>query len=218
VTAAASRPLRADRPVAVPAASPAPVVLDVGVLSVQGDFSAHARAVETLGHRARRVKAVEHLAGLAALLLPGGESTSMLKLLRGEGLWQPLADFCRSGRPVLGTCAGAILLASRVSAPEQPALGVLDIDVERNAYGRQRDSFETLLDEPPPGMPALEAVFIRAPVIRRTGPGVEVLARHGGLPVLVRDGPVWAATFHPELTADTRVLAAVLAGAGAGAA
>jgi 5'-phosphate synthase pdxT subunit len=184
--------------------------LEVGVLSVQGDHAAHARAVASLGHRARRVKAPEHLAGLAALVLPGGESTTMLKLLQAEQLWEPLGAFCRSGRPVFGTCAGAILLAQRVSAPAQPALGVLDIDVERNAYGRQRDSFEAALDEPPPGMPGLCAVFIRAPVIRRTGRGVQVLARHGGHPVLVRCGPVWAATFHPELTDDTRVLQAVL--------
>lgn len=218
---------RTDRPAGVPApagesaagAVPAPGAdprpLDVGVLAVQGDFAAHERAVAALGHRARRVKAPEHLDGLKALLLPGGESTTMLKRLQEDGLWEPLGAFCSSGRAVLGTCAGAILLARRVLRPEQPSLGVLDLDVQRNAYGRQRESFETALDEPPRAAPDLVAVFIRAPVIRRVGPGVEVLARHGGHPVLVRAGPVWAATFHPEMTGDTRLLAAVLAGADA---
>jgi 5'-phosphate synthase pdxT subunit len=217
--AAASGTPRAQRPAPDPAApEPASVtdrVLDVGVLAIQGDFAAHARAIRALGHRARNVKAAEHLDGLQALVLPGGESTTMLKLLHEERLWEPLSVFCRSGRPVFGTCAGAILLAHRVSAPEQASLDVLDIDVERNAYGRQRDSFEAALDEPPPGAPGLVAVFIRAPVIRRTGPDVQVLARHGGHPVLVRRGPVWAATFHPEMSEDTRVLGAVLAEAGA---
>jgi 5'-phosphate synthase pdxT subunit len=217
----AAAPASGAVPDAVPGAAPdaAPGAderpLDVGVLSVQGDFAAHERAVAALGHRTRRVKAPEHLDGLHALLLPGGESTTMLKRLREDGLWEPLGAFCRSGRPVFGTCAGAILLARRVLGPEQPSLGVLDVDVERNAYGRQRESFEAALDEPPCAAPDLVAVFIRAPVIRRVGPGVQVLARHGGHPVLVRSGPVWAASFHPEMAGDTRVLAAVLAGAGA---
>jgi pyridoxal 5'-phosphate synthase pdxT subunit len=193
------------------------VSLRVGVLALQGDFAAHARAVATLGHESRQVKAPEHLAGLDALLLPGGESTTMLKLLQGEGLMQPLAAFCRSGRPVLGTCAGAILLASEVRSPGQASLGVLDISVQRNAYGRQLDSFITTLQGGPAAFAALPAVFIRAPVILRTGPGVEVLLEHGGHPVLVRRAAVWAATFHPEMTDDTRVLAEVLRGAHLGA-
>lgn len=186
------------------------MTLHVGVLALQGDFAAHERAVAALGHRVRQVKTAAPLASLDALLLPGGESSTMLKFLEGEGLLEPLADFCRSGRPVFGTCAGAILLAKEVSAPAQTSLGVLDIDIERNAYGRQIDSFITRLDDAVPELAGVEAVFIRAPKIRRTGPGVEVLARHGGDPVLVRQGSVYAATFHPEMTDDTRVLRAVL--------
>ena len=187
--------------------------LSVGVLALQGDFAAHQRAAAALGHRSRPVKTAAQLQGLDALLLPGGESTTMLKFLKGEGLWQPLADFCRSGRPVLGTCAGAILLASEVRSPAQASLGVLDIAVERNAYGRQLDSFIATLPDAPAPFAGLTAVFIRAPVILRAGPQVEVLLRHEGRPILVRQGPVWAATFHPEMTDDLRVLAEVLRGA-----
>jgi len=195
----ASQPIAAER-------------LTVGVLALQGDFAAHERAAAALGHRSRQVKTAEQLLELDALLLPGGESTTMLKFLQGEGLWEPLGEFCRSGRPVLGTCAGAILLAREVSAPAQPSLGVLDIAVERNAYGRQLDSFIATLSDAPPPFAGLTAVFIRAPVIQRTGPGVEVVLRHDGHAILVRQGPVWAATFHPEMTDDLRVLDAVLAG------
>jgi pyridoxal 5'-phosphate synthase pdxT subunit len=192
------------------------VTLHVGVLALQGDFAAHEKSVAALGHRVRQVKTAAPLESLDALLLPGGESTTMLKFLQGEGLLEPLADFCRSGRPVFGTCAGAILLARNVSAPEQPSLGAIDMSVERNAYGRQVDSFIARLTDVAPAAASLsgvEAVFIRAPVIRRTGPGVEVLLRHDGNPVLVRQGSVFAATFHPEMTEDTRVLALVLQGA-----
>jgi 5'-phosphate synthase pdxT subunit len=178
--------------------------------------AAHSAALTALGHVTRPVKTPGHLAGCAALVLPGGESTTMLKLLRDEGLLAPLEAFCRSGAPVLGTCAGAILLARGVTSPEQPSLGVLDIDVERNAYGRQLDSFVALADEvlDPALRPdePLELVFIRAPIIRRTGPGVEVLVRHAGHPVAVRQGPVFASTFHPELSADPRLLARALDG------
>ncbi len=183
----------------------------VGVLALQGDYEAHARAIEQLGHRARRVKRLQHLAGCDALVLPGGESTTMLKFLQDEELFEPLAGWCRSGAPVLGTCAGAILLARDVTGPPQASLGVIDITVERNAYGRQIDSFVAPLEETPcDALRGLEAVFIRAPVIREVGPEVEVLARHGGHPVAVRQGPVYAATFHPEMTADTRLLEQVL--------
>ncbi len=187
-----------------------PATHSVGVLAIQGNWAAHARAVSALGHQPVLVKAVEHLTGITALLLPGGESSTMLHFLLSEDLLGPLTGFCRSGRPVFGTCAGAILLASGVTAPAQRSLGVLDMTVERNAYGRQRESFITRLADPGGDLDALEAVFIRAPVIRRTGPGIEVLLRHGETPVLVRSGPVWAATFHPEMTADSRVLAQVL--------
>ena len=187
-----------------------PATHTVGVLAIQGDWAAHARAVSALGHEPVLVKAVEHLADVTALLLPGGESSTMLHFLLSEELLEPLATFCRSGRPVFGTCAGAILLASEVTGPEQQSLGVLDMSVERNAYGRQRESFITRLADPGGELDELEAVFIRAPVIRRIGAGLDVVLRHGDDPVLVRSGPVWAATFHPEMTADSRVLARVL--------
>jgi len=189
------------------------MTLHVGVLALQGDFAAHERAVAALGHRVRQVKSAAPLASLDALLLPGGESTTMLKFLQGEGLLAPLADFCRSGRPVFGTCAGAILLAREVTSPEQPALDIVDMSVERNAYGRQVDSFIARIEDAVPPLRGVEAVFIRAPRIRRVGPGVEVLMRHQGDPILVRQGPVYAATFHPEMTEDTRVLSVVLGGA-----
>ena len=189
------------------------MTLHVGVLALQGDFAAHERAVAALGHRVRQVKTAAPLASLDALLLPGGESTTMLKFLEGEGLLAPLADFCRSGRPVFGTCAGAILLAKEVTSPAQVSLGIVDMSIERNAYGRQIDSFITRIEDAEPPLRGVEAVFIRAPRIRRTGPGVEVLMRHQGDPILVRQGPVYAATFHPEMTEDTRVLSVVLGGA-----
>jgi len=139
---------------------------------------------------------------VAGLVIPGGESTTMLKLLRLEDLVEPLRRFA-ARRPVFGTCAGAILLAARVTHPEQESLGLLDIDVERNAYGRQLDSHVAVLEDAEGG--PLEAVFIRAPVIRRAGPEVRVLASYRGAPVLVEQGRHMAATFHPELSADGRV-------------
>jgi 5'-phosphate synthase pdxT subunit len=186
--------------------------LEVGILALQGDYAAHERAVRALGHRARAVKSAEPLDEIQALLLPGGESTTMLRILEDEQLVEPLAAWCRSGRPVLGTCAGAILLAKEVTGPRQASLGIVDMDIERNAYGRQLDSFVATIEDAPAELVGFEAVFIRAPVIRRTGEGVEVLMRHGGHPVLVRQGPVHAATFHPEMTTDLRVLQLVLAG------
>ena len=188
--------------------------LTVGVLALQGDYAAHVRAVESIGHRARLVKAPEHLDGCDALVLPGGESTTMLRFLRVEGLFDPLVAWCRSGRPVLGTCAGAILLANGVTSPAQESLAVLDVDIERNAYGRQADSFITRLEDAGPALRGAEAVFIRAPIIRRTGPGVEILARVDGHPVLVRQGALMAATFHPEMTDDPRVHRLALGGPG----
>lgn len=185
--------------------------LCVGVLAVQGDYEAHGRMLAALGHDVRAVKTVAHLAGVQALVLPGGESTTMLKFLQGEGLMQPLRDAIGSGMPVLGTCAGAILLATDVRNPAQDSLGVLDMAIERNGYGRQLESFVTRLSGPP-GLDDLEAVFIRAPVIREVGDDVEVVVRHEGRPVLVRQGNVWAASFHPEMTSDPRLLRRVLAG------
>ena len=170
-----------------------------GVLALQGDFAAHARA---LGGAAP-VRRAEEVDRLDLLVIPGGESTTLLTLLstpEGNGVEEAVRRLVSRGGVVFGTCAGAILLAKGVTRPAQASWGLLDIDVERNAYGRQLDSFEAVLE--PEGY---EAVFIRAPRIVRVGPGVEVLARHGGDPVLVREGRVFAATFHPELTSDRRL-------------
>jgi 5'-phosphate synthase pdxT subunit len=176
--------------------------LTVGVLALQGDFDAHRRRLEQLGARAVLVRKAEQLDQIDALIIPGGESSTFLKLL-GEDFLQKLRDFVRL-KPTFGTCAGAILLATDVQNPPQMSLGALDITVQRNAYGRQVDSSirtaETMLAGGP-----LEAVFIRAPKILRVGNDVEVLARQAGDPVLVRQGNVMAATFHPELSDDTRV-------------
>ena len=181
----------------------------VGILALQGDFEAHGRALAALGAEPVFVRTAAGLDQVAGLVIPGGESTTMLKLLRAEKLLDPLAEFGRT-RPVFGTCAGAILLAAGVSNPEQESLGLLDIDVERNAYGRQIDSRVAHLTPEAefaarthPG--EMEAVFIRAPVIRRVGPRARVLARYHGDPVLVEQGRHLVATFHPELTADSRV-------------
>jgi 5'-phosphate synthase pdxT subunit len=181
----------------------------VGVLSLQGDFAAHAAALRNAGAEPVLVREREQFADLDGLVIPGGESTTMLKLLRYDGLMDTLAEF--GGRkPIFGTCAGAILMASEVSRPEQESLGLMDIGVERNAYGRQVDSRVAEIEpeaefekRTAPGK--LEAVFIRAPVIRRVSPGVRVLARYAGDPVLVEQGRHLVATFHPELTADSRV-------------
>jgi 5'-phosphate synthase pdxT subunit len=187
-------------------------LVKVGVLALQGDFAAHQAALRRVGSEAVPVRKADHLAGLDALVLPGGESTAMLHGIAREGLEPGLRAFLASGRPVLGTCAGAILLAHRVTRPAQCSLGALDVDVERNAYGTQLDSFSVALDAAS-AFPGLRAVLIRAPRITRVGPGVEVLARVRGDPVLVRSGTTWAATFHPELGDDDRVLAAWLGAA-----
>ncbi len=181
----------------------------VGVLSLQGDFAAHGAALERAGAEPVYVRQAAELDTIDGLVIPGGESTTMLKLLRFEGWIEPLAAFGGS-KPVFGTCAGVILMAGHVSNPEQDSLKLMDLDVERNAYGRQVDSRVVELEpdaefgqRTSPG--ELEAVFIRAPIIRRVGAGAKVLARYNGDPVLVEEGRHLAATFHPELTADARV-------------
>jgi pyridoxal 5'-phosphate synthase pdxT subunit len=181
----------------------------VGVLSLQGDFAAHGVALERAGAEPVFVRGPEQLADIRGLVIPGGESTTMLKLLRFEDWMERLAEFGRR-KPMFGTCAGAILMASEVLNPPQESLGLMDIAVERNAYGRQIDSRVAHLDPEPefqartaPG--ELEAVFIRAPIIRRVGPGARVLARYAGDPVLVEQGRHLVATFHPELGSDARV-------------
>ena len=183
----------------------------VGVLALQGDFEAHARVLVRLGAEAVLVRGPEPLADLDALVLPGGESTTIAMGLERTGLTLPLRQFAAAGRPVLGTCAGAILLARHVENRPVASLGLLDVVAERNAYGTQVDSFAAPVDAgAAAGLEGLRCVFIRAPKLRDPGPGVEVLARVEGRPVLVRQGRILAATFHPELTEDSRVHALLL--------
>jgi 5'-phosphate synthase pdxT subunit len=176
----------------------------IGILAVQGDFEAHAARLAELGAETIEVRTVKHLDGCDGLILPGGESTTQLQFLQEEGLFEAVKQFAEECGAIFGTCAGAILLATQVKNPGQASLGLLDMTVLRNAYGRQlaSDVFfgpSKLADAP------MEMVFIRAPVIDSVGPGVEVLAEYAGKPVLVRKGNVMAGTFHPELTQDTTV-------------
>ena len=175
----------------------------VGVLAIQGNFASHAQALAEAGAEAVEVRKPEELAGLDGLVLPGGESTTMLRFLERLNFFDSLQKFCAS-TPIFGTCAGAILLAREVLNPPQRCLGILDATVERNAYGRQIDSSIVTGPTTLPGGP-LEMVFIRAPRISAVGSAVEVLAERDGFPVLVRQGKTMAATFHPELSADRRV-------------
>jgi pyridoxal 5'-phosphate synthase pdxT subunit len=177
--------------------------LTIGVLALQGDFDAHRRTLERLGARTVLVRKPQELDGIDGLVIPGGESSTFLKFLEREGFLNKLRDFV-SRKPAFGTCAGAILLAKEVTNPAQESLGALDIGIERNAYGRQIDS--SIIHAPTIfGGSPLEMVFIRAPRIHRTGKSVQVLASRENHPVLVRDGHSLAATFHPELSNDTRV-------------
>jgi len=176
----------------------------IGILAVQGDFEAHRKTLERAGAEACEVRTPADLEAVDAVVLPGGESTTHLKILQEEGLFDALRTFAARGGAMFGTCAGAILLAREVKNPAQGSLGLMDITVLRNAYGRQvhsevRWGRSTLKEEP------LEMVFIRAPIIERVGQEVEVLAEEGGRPVLVRQGRLLAATFHPELTSDPAV-------------
>jgi len=175
----------------------------IGVLAIQGDYAAHAEALVKAGAAPIEVRQPGQLDGLDGLVLPGGESTTMLKFLGKHRFFEALQEFC-SRKPVFATCAGTILLAREVLNPAQRSLGALDAVVERNAYGRQIDSAIVTAETALPGGP-LEMVFIRAPRIVSVGAGVEVLARREGFPVLVRQGRVLAATFHPELSRDGRV-------------
>ena len=180
--------------------------LRVGILAIQGDVEAHARAIERVGAEWAPVRREKDLDGLGALILPGGESTTIAKGLERLALYDPIAAFAQSGRAILGTCAGAILLARRVENHPVRTLDLLDVTAVRNAYGTQVDSFSALVDgDAGEGLEGLRCVFIRAPQLRRPGPDVEVLARVDGWPVCVRQGRVFATTFHPELTDDSRV-------------
>lgn len=182
----------------------------IGVLALQGDFLEHRKVFERLGVTAREVRKAEELRGLDGLVIPGGESTTFCRLMEDFRLYEPLRAFLRSGVPVWGTCAGMIVLAKHASDLPYPTLEAMDIDVARNAYGRQVQSFEADIDVPKLGPKPFHAVFIRAPVVASIGSGVEVLAacaREGEpeKPVAVRQGPLLATSFHPELTDDTRM-------------
>jgi 5'-phosphate synthase pdxT subunit len=172
--------------------------LVVGVLAIQGDFEAHSKIVETLGAEAREVRTPKQLDGLDALIIPGGESTTMTLGIEREGLADPLRDFVRSGKPTLGTCAGLIML-------DREHLGLLDVTSRRNAFGRQRQSFEADLDMKDFNGGPLRAVFIRAPWVEETGEGVEVLAEIDGHPVAVRQDNILAVAFHPEIAGEPRI-------------
>lgn len=178
----------------------------VGVLALQGDFAAHGAVLDRLGIRSAPVRTAAELAAVDAVVLPGGESTTMLRLLAAGGMAERLRDRIAGGLPVLATCAGVILLARRVSPPQE-SLRLLDVEVVRNAYGRQIASavVPVTVTAGLPGPRTLEGVFIRAPRIVAAGPNVEILARRDGDPVLVRQGNLLGATFHPELSADDRV-------------
>jgi 5'-phosphate synthase pdxT subunit len=184
----------------------------VGVLALQGAFAAHARVLADLGAEPVEVRRPDALESVDALVMPGGESTTMSMLLESSQLFEPVAKRLADGLPVLGTCAGMILLASEVvdGRPDQRSFAAIDITVRRNAYGRQVDSFETDLDVPAIGAPPFHAVFIRAPGVERVGPDVEVLAELDGRAVLARQGAVTVAAFHPELSGDPRLHARFL--------
>jgi 5'-phosphate synthase pdxT subunit len=182
----------------------------VGILAVQGDFELHAKMLDRIGARWRLVKHPSDLDSVDRLIMPGGESTTMLKFFEEEGLGPAILNFAGEGKPIFGTCAGAILLAKEVLNPPQSHLGLIDITVERNAYGRQIDSAVkqgTVEGVSESGLPehVMDMVFIRAPIIRRIGEGVRVLGRSQGLPVLVEQDNILAATFHPELTTDETI-------------
>ena len=190
--------------------------MPVGILALQGDFEAHGDALARLGIPSRPVRTAEEVRASAGLVLPGGESTAMWKLMEGTAIAEAIVAVARRGAPLFVTCAGAILAARRITSPDRTGLGLLDATAVRNAYGRQLDSAVvalTDLDREELGTEPLEAVFIRAPRLADLGPSVEVLARRDGDPVLVRDGNLVAATFHPELAADPRVYGLVFGAA-----
>jgi 5'-phosphate synthase pdxT subunit len=184
----------------------------VGVLALQGAFGAHLQRLADLDVSTSEVRTPADLAGVDALVMPGGESTTMSKLLTSSGLFDELKARVSDGLPVFGTCAGMILLATDVvdAVPDQRSFGMIDLVVRRNGYGRQVDSFEAELEIPSlgPGAPPFHGVFIRAPLVVSVGDAVDVLATHEGVPVLARQGRITVASFHPELTGDRRLHAA----------
>ena len=189
--------------------NPSPLI---GVLALQGDVREHVRALEASGAGAAIVRSAADLSSVDALVIPGGESTTMSKLAILDGILEPLREARRAGMPMYGSCAGMIMLSDRVTdaRPDQETIGGIDVTVRRNAFGRQVDSFEAIIEIPLLGRPDFPAVFIRAPWVESAGPSVEVLARvdrgsDEGTIVAVRQGPLLATAFHPELTGDTRI-------------
>ena len=179
--------------------------MKIGILALQGAFSEHAATLRAIGVEPVEVRLPAHLAGVDGLILPGGESTTMRRLIDRWGMREPILALAERGAPVFGTCAGMIVLAREIAGEETPILPLLDVTVERNAFGRQLESFETDLDVPLLGTQPVHAVFIRAPVIDRVGPGVDVLSRlPDGRVVAVRERNVFATSFHPELAGETR--------------
>jgi 5'-phosphate synthase pdxT subunit len=179
--------------------------MKIGVLALQGDFAEHVRMLDAIGVEAVEVRLPAHLDGLSGLCLPGGESTTMRRLIDRWALREPLLEFAATGAPLFGTCAGMIVLSKEIADGDEPVLPLLDVTVRRNAFGRQLDSFERELSVPIVGDQPVHAVFIRAPVIERVGPGVDVLARlEDGRIVAVREKNVIATAFHPELADETR--------------
>jgi 5'-phosphate synthase pdxT subunit len=194
------------QPVSAPMSATASSRPRIGILAVQGDVREHANALRDVGAEPVEVRLPRDLVGLDGLILPGGESTTMRKLIDLYGLRDPILALARGGAPLYGTCAGMILLANRIADGDEPVLKLLDVTVQRNAYGRQLDSFEADLSIPSLGDEPLHGVFIRAPVVSEVGPDVEVLARDpDGRPIAVRQGRVMATAFHPELTGDRRL-------------
>jgi pyridoxal 5'-phosphate synthase pdxT subunit len=181
------------------------VAISVGVLALQGDVAEHVAALERAGARALVVKNAADLARVEALVIPGGESTTIMKLLERSGLHRPIVARVRSGMPLWGTCMGMIVAAREIADLDQPSLGLIDITVRRNAFGRQNASAEVELPIEALGAPPFPAIFIRAPWIERCGPNVELLAQRDGRGVMVREDNVLATSFHPELTGDRRV-------------
>ena len=179
--------------------------MKIGVLALQGAFREHLETLAAIGVDGVRVREPRDLAGVSALILPGGESTTMRQLIERWGLRQPILDLAERGAPIFGTCAGMIVLSDEIAGGEPPILPLLDVTVERNAFGRQLDSFEADLAVPVLGDRPVHAVFIRAPIIERTGPGVDILARlDDGRVVAVRERNIIATSFHPELAGETR--------------
>lgn len=180
--------------------------MKIGVLALQGDFSLHRKSLDRIGVESVEVRMPRHLEDVGGLIMPGGESTTLLKLMDAGDFFPALEKFHAGGKPIFGTCAGLILLARDVESPKQRSLGFIDITAERNAYGRQKESFETEVTADLGSGPApLKVVFIRAPRIRRLGPAVTPLVAHQGECIMARQGTVLVAAFHPELTDDDTV-------------